>query len=208
LRSYRSIILKSSSAECVQALVVVLMRRERLRSFPFLFVRYLLAFAQCAAYIFNSGTGRLIFPVHLGRIKKWGEEMPTAVATKCREAIEGEDLVVARSPYGFNNWLTEPGKEDCAIYVPCTALLLIEVADSPARGALLERDPKGDTFEGSHWFLCYLDGARERKSLNELPRGTTVRVLRLVYIEAIVPQISLKGFYGLLPAPDPAKEQG
>jgi hypothetical protein len=108
--------------------------------------------------------------------------MYSVTAQDSRDARQGEDLVVTRAPHGISNWLTEAGKSDCAVCVPDTAVLAVQLPNQPVRGASFEQAHEQVPHAGAHGhhdFLNYLDGEKERVALNSLPAMTKVRVLHL-----------------------------
>ena len=59
----------------------------------------------------------------------------SAFADNTRDARQGEDLVVSTAPHGGSHWLTEPGKPDCAVCIPDSAVLAVQIPNQPVRGA-------------------------------------------------------------------------
>lgn len=96
----------------------------------------------------------------------------SATADNQRDARQGEDLRVTKAPHGGSNWLTSVGKTNCAVCIPNTAVLAVQLPDQQTRGCNFQHTPGGD-------FLKFLDGKQERISLNKLALGSGVRVLTL-----------------------------
>ena len=104
--------------------------------------------------------------------------MYSVTARNSRDARQGEDLTITQAPHGGSNWLTEAGKSNVAVCVPNTAALAVQLPNQPVRGAWFEQSRQPDD-HGNRDFLNYLDGEKERVALNDLPRMTKIRVLRL-----------------------------
>ena len=51
----------------------------------------------------------------------------SAYADNTRDAVQGEDLVISQAPHGGSHWLTEPGKPDCAVCIPDSAVLAVQI---------------------------------------------------------------------------------
>lgn len=114
----------------------------------------------------------------------------SATAENMRDAREGEDLVIAPAPHGTSKWLTEPGKPECAVCVPHTAVLAVQRPESKqVRGALFEQREGRPDRDGNVDFLKYVDGPRERVALNALPLGTMARVLRNFHNGGRLPEV-------------------
>jgi hypothetical protein len=104
--------------------------------------------------------------------------MYSVTARNSRDARQGEDLTITQAPHGSSNWLTEAGKSNVAVCVPNTAALAVQLPNQSVRGAWFEQARHSDE-HGNRDFLNYLDGEKERVALNDLPRMTKIRVLRL-----------------------------
>jgi hypothetical protein len=105
-------------------------------------------------------------------------------AENSRDAKRGEDLVVTRASHGFSNWLTERGKPEIAVCVPNTASLTVQIPDQAVRGATFEMGkPDHTTLDA----IVYIDGDKERIPLNQLPRLTKIRVLKLYSVGQPLP---------------------
>ena len=104
--------------------------------------------------------------------------MYSVTARNSRDARQGEDLTITQAPHGSSNWLTEAGKSDVAVCVPNTAALAVQLPNQSVRGAWFEQARQPDE-HGNRDFLNYLDGEKDRVALNDLPRMTKIRVLRL-----------------------------
>jgi hypothetical protein len=97
----------------------------------------------------------------------------SALAENTRDARQGEDLVVSMAPHASSHWLTEPGKPDVAVCIPHDAPLALQIAgSSEVRGGRFEHRGNVDS-------VVYLDGAKERVALNNIPCGSKARVLAL-----------------------------
>jgi len=104
--------------------------------------------------------------------------MYSVTTRNSRDARQGEDLTITQAPHGGSNWLTEAGKSDVAVCVPNTAALAVQLPYQSVRGAWFEQARQPDE-HGNRDFLNYLDGEKDRVALNDLPRMTKIRVLRL-----------------------------
>jgi hypothetical protein len=114
--------------------------------------------------------------------------MYSVTAQNSRDARQGEDLVVSPASHGCSNWLTEAGKPGIAVCVPHTAALAVQFPNQAVRGATFEQVDLPEVY-GSGDFLNFLDGEKERVSLDDIPRQTKVRVLHLHAIAGITPLI-------------------
>jgi len=104
--------------------------------------------------------------------------MYSITAENSRDAWQGEDLTVTQASHGCSNWLTEAGKAGIAVCVPNTAVLAVQLPKQAVRGASFEQAKQPDE-DGRRDFLNYLDGAKERVALDDLPKKTKIRVLHL-----------------------------
>ena len=128
-------------------------------------------------------------------------------AENTRDAKQGENLVVTQAPHGASNWLTSPGDAGTAVCVRGNAQTAVERPDvAGVRGATFEQQSKPDE-HGRRDFMNYIDGAKEKVALNDLPPDTKVRVLR-IFAEREFPTKEIPATLGIVhkttvPLPNP-----
>ncbi len=101
---------------------------------------------------------------------------------RTRDARRGDQLIATAAPHaGFSsaafNWLTEPGDPNTAVCMLTGTKFTVQVRDEPIRGAEFLATDEEESWKPD--YVIYLDGDKERVSLNSLPFGTKITVLQL-----------------------------